>query len=227
MEGLSDTLDVQQVIEVTATRVARGYSDIVERDDLIQEGWVWVLSNETEVNKFKSNPNAGGGAHSLGQRLNRAMERYCRAEKSARGGYEVEDDVYFSPALIGLVLPSVLKDDPVPPVQQGERIANTSDPAEGGNWLATYLDVKQAWLKADLTDQQRQLLIDYHLDDLSQLELATQLGISQQAVSKRLSQAHGKMIEVLGGYRPDDYDEPASHPGAKGNQPGAVSAAIN
>jgi RNA polymerase sigma factor (sigma-70 family) len=221
---VDEVLDIESVVRSQAAKTARRYAGFVEADDLAQEGWVWIIEHPQKVKVHQETEEVSLAAYRLGQDLWKAMESYARREKASASGYEPEDELYFSHSLINLVLPSVLKDDPTPPVQAGERVANTSDPAEGGTWLATYLDVKQAWEKAPLTEAQRDLLEMYYFEEATQQEIADDLGTTQQTVAKRLKAARRKLIDRLGGPEPKEYNtEHDSRPGVKRNEPGIVS----
>jgi RNA polymerase sigma factor (sigma-70 family) len=209
-------INVEDSIKAQAWYVSSRYRGHVDQDDLIQEGWIWVLEHPAQVKGFQEHEDAKLGQWLMNKRLADSMAAYARREKAHASGYEVDDELFFSDALISLVLPSVLKDDPTPPVQAGERVANTSDPAEGGVWMATYFDVKRAWETADLTGQQRDLLVDYHRDEYTQSQLADKLSITQQTVAKRLKKARAKLIDKLGGPKPQvEPAEVEHHPGAK------------
>lgn len=221
---VAEVLDIDSVVNSQAYKTARRYAGFVDADDLVQEGWVWILEHPKNMKAHQENEETALAAYRLGQDLWTVMESYARRQKAAASGYEPEDDIYFSDALINLVLPAVLKDDPTPPVQAGERVANTSDPAEGGTWLATYLDVKQAWEKADLTGVQRDLLEQYYFQEATQHEIAEHLGTSQPTVNKRLKSARRKLIDQLGGPQPKEYNtEHDARPGVKRNLPGIAS----
>ena len=73
--------------------------------------------------------------------------------------------------------------------------------------MAHLADMQQAWQKAELTPSQRAIVADVIGDGRSQVEVADELGISQQAVSRRLSGAIERIIEQLGGFQPRDLDE--------------------
>jgi hypothetical protein len=209
-------LDVAEVVSSQAWLTASRYRGLAEKEDLEQEAWCWILEHPSRVKELQDHENSAIAAYRLGQDVWKVMERYARKEKAARGGYAPEDDLFVSDAVISVVLPSVLKGDPTPPVRDGERVANTSDPAEGGNWLATFMDVKRGWERADLTGPQRDLLVSYYRDGMTQLEIANALKLGQPAVTKRLKQARLKIINQLGGLEPKvDEPEVRSHPGAK------------
>jgi RNA polymerase sigma factor (sigma-70 family) len=217
-------VDIESVIQWQARACIKRYRGFTEVEDLEQEGRLWVLSNPKDVADRLDRSTKEQAAYAVGQRIGQAMDRYARKQKALASGYEPEDEVYFTDALIGLVLPSVLKNDTTPPAVAGDRVANTSDPAEGGNWMATYMDVKQAWESAELTDAQRELLVQYHLDDMTLQEIAQEQDVVHTTISRRLSNARRKLIDKLGGLSPREYNtEHDSRPGVKRNEPGIVS----
>lgn len=220
----AEVLDVDSVVNYQAAKTARRYAGFVEAADLAQEGWIWILEHPKNLKAHQENEEPALAAYRLGQDMWTVMEAYARKQKATASGYEADDDIFFSDAVINLVLPAVLKDDPTPPAQAGERVANTSDPAEGGTWLATYLDVKQAWEKAPLTEGQRDLLEQYYFEEATQQEIADDLGTTQQTIAKRLKSARRKLIDQLGGPRPKEYNtEHDARPGVKRNLPGIAS----
>lgn len=211
-----DVLDVDSVIQSQAWATALRFPGVAEKEDLAQEAWIWVLEHPAKLKERQTTEPVSLGAYRLGQDVWKIMEQYARKEKAARGGYQPDDELFLSDAVINVVLPAVLKGDPTPPTRDGERVANTSDPAEGGNWLATFIDVKLAWERADLTGPQRDLLVSYYRDGMTQVEVADTLGIGQQAVAKRLKAARKKLIDQLGGIKPEEPEtEVRSHPGSK------------
>jgi RNA polymerase sigma factor (sigma-70 family) len=217
-------INVQDSIQAAAWVVSQRYRGFVEQDDLVQEGWIYVLEHKDQVEGFQNHENPKTSQWYFNRKLEGCMDSYARRQKAHQSGYEPDDDLFVSDVVINLVLPQVLKDDPTPPVQAGERVANTSDPAEGGVWLATYMDVKLAWEKADLTGPQRDLMVAYYRDEFTQLELANQMKLSQQTVAKRLKQARAKLILQLGGYKPEEPGSTAHHPGAKNSDQAKISA---
>lgn len=225
VEATQQPLDVAAVIGAQAYACKLRYPGIVEQEDLEQEAWVWVLEHPDRVKEREETEDSSLGAYRLGQDLWKVMDAYARREKAQRAGYQPEDEIFISDAVINVVLPSVLKGDPTPPEREGERVANTSDPAEGGGWLATYMDVKIAWEKADLTGRQRDLLVSYYRDGYTQAQVADALGVSQQTVAKRLKYARGKLIEKLGGREPRDFEpQYRDRPGAQHTDDGVYAA---
>jgi hypothetical protein len=218
-------LDVAAVIGAQAYAASVRYGANVDKEDLEQEAWVWVVEHPGKMKEHEANPNPQLAAYEFGRDIWSVMDLYARREKAAKGGYQPEDELFVSDAVINVVLPSVLKGDPTPPVRDGERVANTSDPAEGGVWLATWLDVKSAWEKADLTGAQRDLLVSYYRDSVTQLEISDALGIAQPTVTKRLKAARTKLIDQLGGRKPQDAEpQYRQRPGSQHNSDAIISA---
>jgi len=221
----AELLNVADVIGATAYGVASRYKGFVEQQDLEQEAWVWCIEHKDAVEQHLEEPDVKLAAYRLGKDVWGCMDRYARRQKASASGYQPDDDIFVSDAVINLVLPSVLKDDPNPPVKAQERTRSVADPAEGGVWLATYLDVKAAWSRADLTQGQRDLLFWYYHDEYTQAELARALEVTQQTVAKRLKQARSKLIDQLGGHRPKDSDaEYRSRPGTQGPDDATLAA---
>lgn len=204
---MNETLDVESVVLSQSWGCYLKYPGLVDQTDLTQEGWLWVLEHDEEVQKFCGEENVKLAAFRLGQRVGQAMDRYARKEKAAKGGYDPKDESFYGPTVISAVLPYVLTGSMTPPQGSDEKTARVNDPAEGGTWMATYLDVKHAWDKADLSADQRDLLIAYFRDDMSQAEIAETLGIQQQAVAKRLKRAKLALVDKLGGPDPGEYEE--------------------
>jgi hypothetical protein len=78
--------------------------------------------------------------------LHYAGERYCRREKAAREGYQVEDEAFYSRARLQQLLEWYLESglEAHPPVGRAESVSRpTGDPAEGGSHLASLLDVER------------------------------------------------------------------------------------
>lgn len=222
-----EELDVAAIIGSQAYATKMRFGTAVEQEDLQQEAWVWVLEHPAKIKEHKANENVRLAAYELGKDIWGVMDRYARKEKAQKAGYDVADDIFVSDAVINLVLPSVLKGDPTPPSRDGERVSNTSDPAEGGNWLATYLDVKKAWLAANLTGKQRDLMVSYYRFEDTQQELSQALGITQSAVARRLKAARSKLIDQLGGRKPREPEsQRVARPGAQ-HQGDDIIAAMN
>ncbi len=195
----------------------RGY---VERDDLVQECWVWYLSTPSRQRQITEL--LEDGKPKLATKVARQgawakCQQVARSEKAAKEGFGVEDEAFYSPALLMQILPAVLNDDPAmgrlkedgssAARNPGEIVAKT-DPAEGNTWLAMLADVSRAWTDVDLEHEER-VAVDMWLGkQCTQTEIARALGKSQQTVSRMCEKALRRLCEALGGADPWVYTDP-------------------
>ncbi len=92
------------VIGAQAYSVAQRFKGQVEQEDLEQEGWVWVCEHPGKMKDHESNEDSGLAAYRLSQDVWGVMDRYARREKAARGGYQPEDELFVSDAVINIAL---------------------------------------------------------------------------------------------------------------------------
>jgi hypothetical protein len=178
-------------------------------------GWKWVCAHTKRVSTAWGNQNPPGFDSATGQRLVRAIERYMEAagrrEKAALAGYRVEDEAFYPKTLIEMALPALwdVSIATSAPVALDENAGDgylppkrLSDPAEGNNWLASVVDVRQAYYGTVLTvDQQDWLALRYR-DFLSVEDVARSLGLGAEYVNHQLEAALRKIQRTLGGERP-------------------------
>jgi len=83
----------------------------------------------------------------------------------------------------------------------------TADPSHSNSHTAHIADLHKAWRSADLSHGQRQaLFLRFGFDSL-QMEIAVDLDITQQAVSRRLDSGIGKIRASMNGRPSNRYEE--------------------
>ena len=83
----------------------------------------------------------------------------------------------------------------------------TVDPSHGFTHIAHMADLHRAWRSADLSHGQRQaLFLRFGFDSL-QMEIAVDLDITQQAVSRRLDSGISKIRASMNGRPSNRYEE--------------------
>jgi RNA polymerase sigma factor (sigma-70 family) len=193
----------------------RRRNPLVDRDDFVQECFVWTLTHPAKLAEYREDEDHKAGDRKLYGALRNACRDYARRDKAARLGYDPDDEVFYTLLVLkDELLPAVYDEDWLP--SQGthqESVRSGADPAHGNNWLATLVDVSAALDKQSEDD--RWLLENYYRTGLTQQEIADDLGISQPLVSKRLGRAVKRIHEQLGGPKPfvmpaesDDETEP-------------------
>lgn len=79
---------------------------------------------------------------------------------------------------------------------------SVADPAEGGSWLASFIDVKRAWESAPLSATERRVLFALHRYGWTQAAVADELMMTQQSVSQMARRGLERLSDELGGAKP-------------------------
>jgi RNA polymerase sigma factor (sigma-70 family) len=139
--------------------------------------------------------------------MKRAVERYARKEKANKSGYQINDEVYYQTFTLGQLLPFIISsiiDGTV--LEQMQEMINdgqprgSSSPAEGGNLLASLIDIKKCYLKLDQKDQE--LLRMRHYDNATLQQIAAFLECAVSTADRRCSNALRRLQDELGGETP-------------------------
>lgn len=203
MEGVTP-IDLKSTIEATSWGVYRNFKNYVQKEDLQQEGWLWAAEHPERLNMFLEHENPKQAYFWLSRTLWEVMDKYARSERAQFLGYETSDEAFYGKALVETLLPAVLHGDTTPSKSGDSTGPSTSDPAEGGAYLAMYLDVQHALSVAELAPRERQVVALYYGEGLSQEDTANELQIQQPAVSKALRRITEKLIDKLGGRPPSN-----------------------
>lgn len=187
---------------IAVADVARRFRGYVERDDLVQEGAIWLLEHRKRVLSYVEDENEKRGRYRLLRDLTMHMEKYARAQKAQTLGYSADDEAFYSKALVGMILPSVLHEDYDQPQVEASEIRGNNDPAESGVWLAHRADVVRAWEEASLTDKEREALILHFGFGFSSRVIEDQIGIDHVTATRRVDSGLRKMIAHIGGDKP-------------------------
>jgi len=212
VSGLMTELHPQlnDLVPSVVTVVHRRYRKYVERTDLTQEAYAWVMARVTYFNGLLEDEN--DAVRLINQRriafqMRRALERYARKEKAARSGYQTNDESFYDTVTIARLLPyiiaSIVNDTAI---EQAQNLINDGTPrkpaapAEGGNLLATLIDIKKAYESLD-EDDKNILRLRYHENyTLQQLSEATECAVS--TADRRCTNALRKILNFIGGESP-------------------------
>ena len=214
-----DSIEVQAIIDDVTIKISRRFAGFIESDDVAQECWLWWCSDNSSrraVDKLIEQGKTKLAAWKTSKEMSRHCERIARMNKAAWSGYTTADEQFYTKKAIIGALPSIIAEDPaLGAVSDGGttkrkpgEIVGKTDPAEGGGWLAVYVDVKAAWETARLTARERQVLVTLYGLDHTQGETADILGMTQQGVSKAAQRGLEKLSEALGGATPWDTADP-------------------
>jgi hypothetical protein len=225
-------MDTATLISLCANDVYQRFHRWVDRDDLMSEAHLWILTHPGRMAALEedSKENPKRATYRLRRDIKMAMEIFARGEKAARTGYSPEDEFFYDRAILMLVLPSVMAGDPTPPsagVDEAPR--GRPDPAEGNNWLAMYADVERAWRETELDGVERRAVELRIGDALTYDQAAERMGVQAYEAQRAYGRAERRLVRFLGGLRPEDcptscecHDGPLRRrPGVRSNLSGA------
>lgn len=197
------------LVPPVAMSVTRRYRAFVERDDIQQECFKWAASRAEYINE-QLNPEHPEFSHNVTRvswQMRRAAERYARREKAVKSGYQPADEAFYESATLGQLLPFVIASviDGTVLEQAQEMIQDgqpkgSSSPAEGGNLLATLLDIKRCYLLLDKDSQN--FLVYRHHENLTLAQIGEIVGCAVSTADRKCNNALRKLINLLGGESP-------------------------
>ena len=201
---------VEDAVKTVALSVWRRYRNYVERDDIVQEAWGWVVYRSSAVHEAYDEPDPDIRRHNerrLWWQLKRMCERYARKEKAVKSGYIAGDEYFYETTTIAQMLPHILEnifDGAL--LEQAQQLIDdglprgVSAPAEGRNLLAMLIDIKKGYEL--LEEKDRTLLqIRYH-ENLTLEKIAEQFGCSTSTADRRCESALRSLQRILGGESP-------------------------
>jgi len=201
---------VYELAPSVAYAIHRRYKNWVERDDVAQECIAWAITRNAYITDQMSVEDPQQLEHNqrrIAWQMKRAVERYARKEKANKSGYQINDEVYYQTFTLGQLLPFVIAsviDGTV--LEQMQEMINdgqprgSSSPAEGGNLLASLIDIKKCFMKLDQKDQT--VLRMRHYDNATLQQIAQYLECAVSTADRRCSNSLRRLQEELGGETP-------------------------
>jgi RNA polymerase sigma factor (sigma-70 family) len=201
---------VYELAPSVAYAIHRRYKHWVERDDVTQECIAWAITRSAYITDQMSVEDPQQLEHNqrrIAWQMKRAVERYARKEKANKSGYQINDEVYYQTFTLGQLLPFVIAsviDGTV--LEQMQEMINdgqprgSSSPAEGGNLLASLIDIKKCFLKLDQKDQA--VLRMRHYDNATLQQIAQYLECAVSTADRRCTNSLRRLQDELGGETP-------------------------
>ena len=201
---------LNDIVPSVVSLVHRRYRKYVDRADLVQEAYAWLMTRVVYFNGLLEEENETvrlANQRRIGWQMKRAVERYARKEKATRSGYQTNDESFYDVVTIAQLLPyviaSIVKDTAI---EQAQNLVNDgtprkpSAPSEGGNLLATLIDIKKSYELLD-EDEKKILRLRYHENyTLQQLSEVLECAIS--TADRRCGNALRKLLNFMGGESP-------------------------
>ena len=201
---------LNDIVPSVVTLVHRRYRKYVDRADLVQEAYAWLMTRVVYFNGLLEEENETvrlANQRRIGWQMKRAVERYARKEKATRSGYQTNDESFYDVVTIAQLLPyviaSIVNDTAI---EQAQNLVNDgtprkpSAPSEGGNLLATLIDIKKSYELLD-EDEKKILRLRYPENyTLQQLSEVLECAIS--TADRRCGNALRKLLNFMGGESP-------------------------
>jgi RNA polymerase sigma factor (sigma-70 family) len=201
---------VYELAPSVAYAIHRRYKHWVERDDITQECIAWAITRNAYITDQMSVEDVKQLEHNerrIAWQMKRAVERYARKEKANKSGYQLQDEAYYETLMLGQLLPFVIASviDGTVLEQAQEMIKDgqprgSSSPAEGGNLLASLIDIKKCFLELDEKDR-TVLRMRYH-DNATLQQIASYLECAVSTADRRVTNSLRRLQEELGGETP-------------------------
>lgn len=181
-------------VKRTASIAASNFPAHHDVSDVEQELWVWIMSNKPTVMRVLTEE---GGENKLDGLLIKAANSALKAEDAAVYGYDEQDRFTYSLDMIKSILEVVFSHEDWQSIASaiGDGMPRAkSEPALGGNNLASYADVSRAVSK--LPDDYYNLLVWRYKYQKTFTQIGEETDTTKQAVSERHNRAL-KAIQVL------------------------------
>jgi RNA polymerase sigma factor (sigma-70 family) len=201
---------VYELAPSVAYAIHRRYSHWVEKEDITQECIAWAITRNTYITEQMSVEDVKQLEYNqkrIAYQMKRAAERYVRKEKANKSGYQLSDEAYYETLMLGQLLPFVIASviDGTVLEQAQEMIRDgqprgSSSPAEGGNLLASLIDIKKAFLELDQKDQI--VLRMRHHDNATLQQIAAFLECAVSTADRRCTNSLRRLQTKLGGETP-------------------------
>tara|TARA_R110000823_G_C15933536_1_gene499737 strand:+ start:645 stop:1277 length:633 start_codon:yes stop_codon:yes gene_type:complete len=201
---------VYELAPSVAYAIHRRYKHWVEKEDIAQECIAWAITRNvyiTEQMSVESGDQLRHNEKRIAWQMKRVAERYARREKATKSGYQLQDEAYYETLMLGQLLPFVIASiiDGTVLEQAQEMIRDgqprgSSSPAEGGNLLASLIDIKKAFLELDKQDQ---IILQMRHHEMATLQqVAHYLECATSTADRRCSTSLRRLQDELGGETP-------------------------
>lgn len=201
------TTGLEPVVYSVSRQLANRYRGYVEREDLAQELWVWILNHQDKVESWVESYHPKSVERLVARALRNAGDKHCRKEKARQVGYEPDDEFFYSLGMVTDML--TLYFDPewtAPRAIQLGATPSSQAASEGWNLQTMVSDVGRAYERLSASDQE---LIRYVYgsgdprDNIAGLALDWG-GITYNAADHRVRRVLGRIRAALGGPRPQE-----------------------
>ena len=194
--------DYNYLVQQLSAEYARRYNNIMERDDIAQEMWVWFVGHPNKYKEWKELEQKDCDKL-IAKSLRNASLKFCEREKAKRAGYDTSDLYYYDVSVIEAFLPSVISQSFEVPakIQDLNSKFGTGNLSEGNNWLSLRSDISKAFDKLSEA-KQNVLRLRFSVEQPDWAELSKDMDTSPDGARMKVQRAVNSLIKHLGGWKP-------------------------
>jgi DNA-directed RNA polymerase specialized sigma24 family protein len=182
------------VAERVARRIGQKWS-LVEEDDLTSHLYLWILTNESAVARWRSESSGEGKLYVA---LRREAAKYCAKEQAARVGRPLNDGNFYTSEIVSRALPFIFEDAPETIVLENPVTGQTNHSVgEYGLGQAILADIQGSFygLNPDV-----QTVLEWRFrDGLTFDEIGDLREITPRGAKKQVDRAVSRLVEALSG----------------------------
>ena len=192
---------VVKAIASAANSALRKHEGYVDREDLTQEGYMYLLEHPELLDEDSKH-----GRGYVNRSVFYAMDKYGMRQRMLKDGTHRDDYFRYTAAMVEELIAEALEGQPaVRSASDVDDMPSNSKPAsESGDRLAMIADIRQAFTR--IGDKDRELLAEkFFGGDVSDEVLGITHGVSADAIRKRTDRALMRLAKTLNGdYAPKE-----------------------
>lgn len=189
---------VRQIITEAALSVESKHQGYVDRDDLIQEGYLYLLEHQSLIDDLRDESKKS--RNTMAKSLRWAMDRYGMSQRLKADGTRADDYFRYTAGMVEELLADALEGLAAMPSPSAldEATASSKPANESGDRMAMMADIQQAFDRMSENDQE--LLLElYYGGSIDYEVLALTKGVTADAIRKREQRALLRLARVLNG----------------------------
>jgi RNA polymerase sigma factor (sigma-70 family) len=199
--------EANEIASQVARQIHSRYAVYFDSADVRQELLMWAMKRPHKIEEWLSPDQEPAerkaGIRQCAKAMQREADKYCRSRKAKAIGYETRDEAFYNTGVIEELIAHM---NELGEQQSGMQVrvsGGGSDPATGGNFLISVIDVRKAMEKLDPTDQ---LMLEMRYQEGQTLaQIAMALDLSDTTVHRRINSSLKRMLAILGGESPYNY----------------------
>lgn len=192
------------VLEKVAEEIAYRWGDWLPFEDAYQSAWVWRISHPTVVQTYLDDEDMKRGMNGLERHVRDYLLALARKEKAAICGYSVDDEVFYTPAVVAELLPLTLDIEaallPAAPADSDSGGGRVRNPYGQGDYLASLLDVRRAWVETPFRNDESRLIEARFCEGLEYGHIAASFSLEVDEVKRQIAIGLRRMTNHLGGF---------------------------